>query len=435
MGTHTADAESITSIITRLADRNRIRKSEMFEFIDDVAGGIFPRLSCKSLAPNAFFTINTHSTHTAKVTAVLSQLCNVSPERMKLHTLSRFDHLFAQGYGRRFTSFGPNAFRQRVPYEKVIWNVSGVHFDTDGSPLLSRCPHCRKEIKKFSWRTGIGQCAHCSKSLDDFLPDDMQSKDLTTWDSLEYAQWASETVADLISIGPEAQNFDFHKSFAEVYRYAGFKNKSQASQKLGINHATLNKWERYTKKPKPKIENFLSILYVLDLKPIEFFTARKLQVQGGAELCPMLRAVPLRPKEKQEKPRGSINHKLVRETVLADIKFERHIRKPRGMYLMDRFGHPEGSLLRIVDDIIPEFTKKGRFYDNIDQQVKRAGLIAELEEAYRIFKKQGIKFNYTNLRKVFYPHSRIRPPWVQDIIDDMKSGRHKVDLSPHNGVN
>jgi hypothetical protein len=432
IGIGTPDVESPQSLLKRLAVKNHTSISALIDFQLKKLHLDLPRQPSGHLQVSSLQKVCGGNKYSEVILRCLADACRLPLSRIELMSMKRFEHIFHEGLSRGERYVNPIMMRDTPEadwYGKLIWNVQGNYFDTDGRALEGNCPYCRKPLKHFRWTAKIGVCSNrsCLRPIDDYL--DSESCDFHTvgnWSEVEYAQWATRAISGLLSIGPEAVNFDFHKSFLHLYKHSGFDSLNAAERKLNINHVTIGDWLRG--KGRVTIEKFLKLLFLYDLTPYDFFNQRQLNIPGGC--CPALRSSPYRSFRREITRRSRLDRVSIRETIIDDIKHKKFINMAFSSYLEHRFKHPLGSLIHFTSDLRKLHDKERKSYQEGESKILAMQKIAEFEECYRICTERGLSFTRRNVQKIIPQPGILANRWATRLMKAMREGRHQVPPRP-----
>lgn len=432
IGIGTPDVESPQSLLKRLAVKNHASMSAVIDFQLKRLNLDLPRQPSGHLQVTPIQKVCAVNQYSEVIVRCLADACRLPREKIELMTLKRFGHIFHEGLSRGERYINPTMMRDAPEaewYGKLIWNVVGNYFDTDGRALEGHCPHCRKPLKHFRWTSQLGICSNrkCLKPINAYL--DSESCDFHTvgnWSKIECAQWATQAISELLSIGAEAANFNFHKSFQHLYKHSGFKSFYAAERKLGINHVTIAGWLQG--KGRVSFEKFLKLLFLYDLTPYDFFNQKQLDIPGGC--CPTLGSSPFRSFQQDVTRRSRLDRVAIREEITADIKQRNFTNMAFSSYLESRFKHPLGSLRHFTSDLRKLHDVEHRTYRQGKSKILASQKIAEFEECYRICMERGHSFTRRNVQKIISQPGILANSWATRLMKAMREGRHKVPPRP-----
>jgi len=117
-----------------------------------------------------------------------------------------------KGLSRAFHAWCPRCLEEQngskgAVYEHLLWTLGAVKICPHHEKLLETvCPHCRKQIPTFAYRSRPGHCSRClgwlgysgSKKEIDVPPLDA--------DEVKYQMWIADQMGRLIAVAPELQS-------------------------------------------------------------------------------------------------------------------------------------------------------------------------------------------------------------------------------------
>lgn len=177
------------------------------------------------------------------------------------------------------------------PYLPLLWFLTPAKQCPMHMKLLEeKCPHCDRHQPFVPKHYHMDHCSYCGHSLA-FVSkphkwrDDMPGK--------SFSRFASESVAEMISKGPEVAGFATHdrlrEQFNNLIQILGGGNREEMHRRLGLREKTTTGWIRDGQ--RPTIDSLLLICYRLNLSPVRFLSeslSEKLELRETSFSFPKL---------------------------------------------------------------------------------------------------------------------------------------------------
>ncbi|MEH2315238.1 MAG: TniQ family protein [Nostoc sp.] len=287
IGVGTANVESLTSYIARLAEAHSITVGRLVcaEIAPSLKESyIFnPKYSDMSRVCSSAFTksLNGQCLTAATVVEVLENLT----QRNDLHflTMLTWTDVISQKYLLHpKKAWCPFCYQERfeakqVVYEPLIWALNVVEIcPHHHCRLHTQCPYCYKQLPLLSGNYRSGYCSRCQSwlGLSSELKTFKNSQFLSE-EELELQLKVLDNVGELLAIAPDILFYppsDNIKNVISVYINQLTKGDlSEFAQLLGLSPHSLNKW--YRGKAIPELNKLLEICFYLQTPLVDFLMA------------------------------------------------------------------------------------------------------------------------------------------------------------------
>jgi TniQ len=282
IGVGTADVESLTGYIARLAEAHSVRTSRL------VATVLVPRLERRYLQAHPDIGLSSvwsgsHAMNGALALArdtVTALEAATGRTGLRCLTLSPWAHVLdLKGLLRRDRAWCAACYHEwrqhgRPIHERLLWSLAPVLICPDhGQPLETRCPHatCGRTSVWLATRSRPGHCSRCGQWLGDerraiesARPGDVQ-RARDTW----VGRVLGELLAGGLSRGAEATGQVIAESILQCARLMARGKISRFARLCSMDVDTVHQWRHGT---RPGWRMLLRICWRLGVSPVEFLT-------------------------------------------------------------------------------------------------------------------------------------------------------------------
>ena len=245
MGIGTAQVESLTSYVMRLANAHAVSAGTLMrhEILPNLPNG--PKHQCSS----ALHSVNGLSHRSGKWVEVLNKFT----ARCDLNSLTLLPWksvLVAGAILRRRKAWCPRCYQDcrrhgQTVYDPLLWMLAPVTIcPRHETSLQEYCPHCSKRSRSLSGRARPGFCAHCNGWLGNDLP--VPSHD-TLGKSIGHGLQVAKAAGDLLAFGssrrsiPQAR-FQLQNNIQRAIADWADGNRSLFCRTAKISDKSLTDW-------------------------------------------------------------------------------------------------------------------------------------------------------------------------------------------------
>lgn len=295
IGVGTANVESLTSYIARLAEAHSItvgrlvcaeiapslKESYIFNSKYSDMSKVYNSVSTKSL--------NGQCSTAATVVQVLENLT----QRNDLHflTMLTWTDVISQKYLLHpKKAWCPFCYQERfeakeVVYEPLIWALNVVEIcPHHHCRLHTQCPYCYKQLPLLSGNYRLGYCSRCQSWLGlSPEPETFKNNQFISEEQLQYQLKVLDNVGELLAIVPNilfSPPSDNIKKVISAYINQLTKGDlSEFAQLLGLSPHSLQKW--YLGNTIPGLNKLLQICFYLQIPLVDFLMATKVSAASN----------------------------------------------------------------------------------------------------------------------------------------------------------
>ncbi len=285
VGLGTAQVESLTSYISRLAEAHRVSTGKL------VMHEILPLFGRSYLPGNMtpFWqrqarALNGTGTWACDFLQVMETL-TLRSDLQFLTWLPWSNILSPRGLLRDQRAWCPvclETYRQTggIIYEPLLWTLKVVTIcPAHRQRLTLVCPHCQKTVPWLEKRLRPGYCSRCRAWLGVSTGGETTNQPELSVGELEWQQWIVEAIGELVAIGPTLAVFPDRKRVAmrlsEYLQKVGGGQTKLFREKLHTHNFCIKKgrlWKWQKGKNIPQFKHLLSLCYCLNTSPLRFLT-------------------------------------------------------------------------------------------------------------------------------------------------------------------
>jgi len=319
IGVGTANVESLSSYITRLAEAHCVSVGIL---INRMVGLYYkPNTKNKLFVRTGLFSQSDSAINGLGVTAVdliraLEALTGESNLQF-LTMLTWASVVPSLNLLRRERAWCSACYQEwsdtaQVIYNPLLWaiklvNVCPIHHNF----LQSICPHCQASTAILSSRARVGYCAKCQQWLGHSVA--LESSEVTkqTRKKFQEQSWAADAVGELLAMAPRIQSpltrEDISKVISRYLEEVPKGNLLRFSKETQISISTLWKWRQ--REAIPSLERSLQICKLLNI-PLASFLSQKDTVPVSLKLSSNRKKVTSSPSPRRYR---RFNKKLVQK--------------------------------------------------------------------------------------------------------------------------
>jgi transcriptional regulator with XRE-family HTH domain len=280
IGIGTSNIESLTGYVARLADAHCVSPGDLIAH------------QCQSLVKQPQGKSYLHQVSasteilngTGQMAGEFAQILESLTLRQDLRhlTLLRWANVLpSKGLLRRFRAWCPACYEgwrkdQKTVYEPLLWALSAISLcPNHHQPLLSRCPHCQRQLSALAWHSRPGYCSKCLK----WLGHTSDADDLTIdSDELEWQSWVARNVGELLACTSKLAEFPERASVAlslsTCIDQTTEGNITEFAKKLGFLKSAVSQWR--SGRAIPQLPVMLKICRAIDVALVDFLTNPKI---------------------------------------------------------------------------------------------------------------------------------------------------------------
>jgi len=285
VGVGTAQVESLTSYIARLAEAHSVPLGKL------MLKEILPLYGRSYLPGNmtVFWTrqaraLNGVGEWARDMIKSLEQLTGQGNLRF-LSCLPWAEVISARGLLRQQRAWCPACLAQQrqageTIYEPLLWAFQVITLCPDHHQrLFVHCPHCHKSLPWLARSMRVGYCSRCRQWLGrPVATPENKERGSSSEMELEWHNWVGQAVGELLAAGPGLSSLPGQDSLAQslaIYmeRVTGGQ-KGLFSRRLQDHHVDLDKmaiW-RWLNGSQPLFSRLLQVCYCLQTTPLHFLT-------------------------------------------------------------------------------------------------------------------------------------------------------------------
>ncbi len=408
LGIGTADCESFSSYITRLAAENCVGPKILLSGIFDNLGNPHHR---GTFGSNELAAIDGPSGRSAFLADRVAEATGI--EEVRFLTLHRFSKILGPRQllapMRRWVKSELTVSDEACPsYEKLVWRIQNYRFSPSGEPLEHFCPACRRQLGVLRANQRIAQCSYpsCNATLSmagysKYPCDEDEGGTYAFW------RWASQQMGELVAFGEDLRDVSFNVAFREWLSYFGIKRNRDASNLFGVSHLSIDPWRENR---IPDLVNVLNICWCFRTSLLDFLRIRMLPMDDSAGP----RESPIA-SHKRQKP-----HHRRR---IDKVDMEKQLRK---ILQEDKYPHLSFSKIcqnkldrrvSVVRGYFPDLAKaiSARFRERRADSAKitRAGNIAHIKEAAAILRAKRKRVTLKSIKGLLPKPSIMANNWAR----------------------
>ncbi len=281
IGIGTANVESLTGYITRLAQAHCIEPGILMERVVAPVGIKIPG-STKSSRTGVFghtATFNGTGMMAAQWVQALESLTLRSDLRF-LTMLTWTNVIPPRGLLRHGLAYCPICYEQwretgQAIYEPLLWSLNVVKICPHHHQLLlTECPHCQVPLSPLAWRSRSGYCSRCGGWLGFCLQPFALLSDTLTKTELNWQTWVVKTVGEMVAAASQLiltpSREMIGRSLSAYVNLVAFGNVAMLARLLQMpKHAV---WQWCTGKVLPQFDTLLQVCYCLGTSVLDFLT-------------------------------------------------------------------------------------------------------------------------------------------------------------------
>lgn len=282
IGIGTAEVESLTGYISRLAQEHRLSPVVLLKnSVSDISE--LPHcLMQNSITATFAGGLNGIGESTETVTNIL-QAATQRNDIAFTSLISWKNKLSNYKLLKKHSAWCPQCFDEQrengIIYEKLIWclhRINACHIHE--LPLVEQCPHCSKKLKVLSGKSRPGYCSSCLCWLgsnlvqfDEFrnFRDDDEKK-IEIWKVIKAGEFLSGTPFDFVEANVKNQKENaFTQNLSQLIKIHSEGSINQFSHETGLWHVTIRRV--IAAEVLPTLEMILTISIQINLFPPDLF--------------------------------------------------------------------------------------------------------------------------------------------------------------------
>ncbi|MBK1875602.1 hypothetical protein [Pelagicoccus mobilis] len=214
----------------------------------------------------------------------------------------------------------------------------------------------------------------------------------------------------------DTATFCFGKALYAHFRFFNLNSGREQSQSLGVSTSCIRSWLRDS--TLPKIDEFLNVLYRFNVKPIEFLTQRHLEIgSSGQTTLPF--EVANQPAKRRSKT--ELNHERTEELLTKALSSRVYSRMSFRSFCKNDLKQSHGAVRNRFPEIAKEFSSKHLHYRDARCRVSKAGIEAEIREAAKWCREQGMPTNKRNMIHFLKKPGIFRGEWTNELVSTLQN--------------
>lgn len=165
-----------------------------------------------------------------------------------------------------------------IIYEPLIWNIEVVSVCVKHQRrLLTRCPHCRKQVTLLGYYSSPGYCSECGATLINTVDEQELGSDQFSSDKWRWHLWSAENVGNLLAASTtlprSLSGAEIHRSICACIRRCCNGSLTKFATLVGRQKNTVWGWQQG--RNRPTLPDILRLCYQFECSLLEFITADK----------------------------------------------------------------------------------------------------------------------------------------------------------------
>lgn len=296
----TADSESLTGYVARLAQAHNVTVAALFaleiaplmqrSYFENRIGEFRTRRVVVSSFRHVVRTANGIGKTATDLTCAIEALTLRSD--IDLLTMRPWANIFAKcgllrpSHAACFSCYEEWRIQGKVICEPLLWALEAVSLcPKHGRPLRRQCPFCAQLLLPLTSHSRPGHCSRCGEWLGTLALTPLDRETLRT-DEWKQAWWMANAAGELIAAAPGLDSPPTKERVSkaitvQAHRFANSK-RAPLARLFQMNNSTLGFWQRGD--TIPEFGRFLKMCFHLDMSPLQFLSGHTVQEERPAVL-------------------------------------------------------------------------------------------------------------------------------------------------------